>query len=90
MTTGPVRLLLADPPRVAVLHLAPIEVGPVERHRALVVALAEGRLLAEDFTRETGAFLPLAGGLRLLADPAAALVLIEELRAQDLDLGETE
>lgn len=40
MISGPVRLLLADPAaRVAELHLAPIEVEHVERHRALVLAL---------------------------------------------------
>ena len=83
------RLLVADPPRVVELHLAPIEVWRTERHAALVAELAEGLIAPADFEHEAGALLPLAGGLRLLADPAAVLALVEELRAQDLDLGAT-
>ena len=83
------RLLVADPPRVVELHLAPIEVWRTERHAALVAELADGVIAPADFEREAGALLPLAGGMRLLAEPAAALALMEELRAQDLDLGET-
>jgi hypothetical protein len=90
MSRAPYRLLVADPPRAAVLHLAPIEVDRVERHAGLVAALAEGRLSSDDFAQDAGALFPLAGGLRLLANPAAALALVDELRAQDLDLGETE
>jgi len=83
------RLLVADPPRVAELHLAPIEVWRTERHATFVAELAEGLIAPADFERQAGALLPLAGGVRLLADPAAALALVEELRTQDLDLGAT-
>jgi hypothetical protein len=80
MTMPIVRVFLADP-RVAEVELSRADARQVGRHLAMIAKLAEGRLSPKEL--HTRRWRPPPGDLRLVDEAAAALALVEQLRAAD-------
>lgn len=84
--TKRISFLAGDPPRYLEAEgLSRLELKRAGRYNDLLSKLDNGRISPKEFQRRVRSWKPIAGE-KLLANPDAALAVVEKLRAQDKEI----